>query len=365
MKSTGIVPLATSGDSFHLFGRSSCTVLSTLGHEVPVSNVMANLLNAELPSDDEDDLDFDAVEEAKRIGEHDDEGGAKSKKKAASRKRGRIRGAGAIDVGMNDEEDEAESDEDAETLAEARKALKEQEANKAKAGDAWSVLAGLSGPSKVMNAGSKGKGEAARTKKAVTTDIDALCMGIAKKKKEQAKSKKGDTSWMRQMGISGGSSANKSTKAKVSAEEIAARAMAEVKEATAGSVLTNASGMITISETRRFAGKNITVEREVAKGSRDAKRALANPVGRKKEGLDAVLEQIAPAKKVTVMDKSKSDWKDFKTKDEHVLEELEAHKKSGATYLEKKDFLAAADVKQYEKERDLKLGADVRNRGRL
>jgi len=138
-----------------------------------------------------------------------------------------------------------------------------------------------------------------------------------------------------------------------------------VKEATASSVVANASGMITIAETRRFAGKNITVEREVAKGSRDAKLAAANPVGRKKAGLDAVLDQIAPAKKVTVMDKSKSDWKEFKTNDDQVLEELEAHKKSGATYIEKKDFLLAADVKQYEKERDARLGSDVRNRGRL
>ena len=134
------------------------------------------------------------------------------------------------------------------------------------------------------------------------------------------------------MGISGGSSksnASKSNKSKVSAEEIAAKAMAAVKEATASSVLTSATGMIKISETRRFAGKNITVEREVSKESRDAKRAQANPVGKKKEGLDAVLEQIAPAKKVTVMDKSKSDWKEFKTTDDQILEELEAHKKSG------------------------------------
>ena len=36
---------------------------------------MANLLNADLPSDDEDDLDFDEIAEAKLIGEHDDEGG--------------------------------------------------------------------------------------------------------------------------------------------------------------------------------------------------------------------------------------------------------------------------------------------------
>ncbi len=329
---------------------------------------MANLLNADLPSDDEDDLDFDAVEEAKRIGEHDDEGAGGRKRKARGGARRRVRGAGGIG-----EEDEGGEGEDAEDLAEARKASKELEANKAKAGAAWSLLSGLGGSGAAAGGpkdtegvvkGSVG-GVGRVGGKTAAADLDALCMGIAKKKKDQAKNKKGDTSWMRQMGIAGGSTAGNSKTPKVSGEEIAAKAMAAVKEASAGSVLTSSTGMIKISETRRFAGKNITVEREVAKESRDAQRAQANPAGKKKEGLDAVLEQIAPAKKVTVMDKSKSDWKEFKTKDDQILEELEAHKKSGATYLGKKDFLAAADVKQYEKERDLKLGADVRNRGRL
>ena len=279
---------------------------------------------------------------------------------------------------MNDGDDD--DDDGEEDLVEARKALKEQEANKAKAGDAWSLLAGLTGGSsgsgrggsegasdKRQKTGASDASAAKAANGAASTDLDALCRSIAKKKKEQAKNKRGDASWMRQMGIVGttkSKSTTTTTKTKT-AEEIAAEAMAAVKEATASSVLTNASGMITIAETRRFAGKNITVEREVAKGSRDAKLAAANPVGRKKEGLDAVLDQIAPAKKVTVMDKSKSDWKEFKTNDDQVLEELEAHKKSGATYIEKKDFLLAADVKQYEKERDARLGSDVRNRGRL
>ena len=282
---------------------------------------------------------------------------------------------------MNDGDDD-DDDDGEEDLVEARKALKEQEANKAKAGDAWSLLAGLTGGSsgsgrggsegasdKRQKTGASDASAAKAANGAASTDLDALCRSIAKKKKEQAKNKGGDASWMRQMGIVGTTKSKSkttttTTKTKT-AEEIAAEAMAAVKEATASSVLTNASGMITIAETRRFAGKNITVEREVAKGSRDAKLAAANPVGRKKEGLDAVLDQIAPAKKVTVMDKSKSDWKEFKTNDDQVLEELEAHKKSGATYIEKKDFLLAADVKQYEKERDARLGSDVRNRGRL
>ena len=343
---------------------------------------MANLLNAELPSDDEDDLDFDEVAEAKLIGEHDEDAGGK-KKKQTRRRGGRLRGAGAVDADMDngDGGEDCDEEDDEEDLVEARKASKEQAANQAKAADAWSLLngggdgrGGSSTKAKRQKMDAISGSSSKETAAAAAVDLDTLCRNVAKKKKEQARNKKADTSWMRQMGIavgsntmstSNGSNSSMKKAPKKTAEELAAKAMAAVKEATASSVLTNASGMITIAETRRFAGKNITVEREVAKDSRDAKRAETNQVGRKKEGLDAVLAQIAPAKKVTVMDKSKSDWKEFKTNDDQILEELEAHKKSGATYIEKKDFLLAADVKQYEKERDQRLGADVRNRGRL
>jgi hypothetical protein len=48
-----------------------------------------------------------------------------------------------------------------------------------------------------------------------------------------------------------------------------------------------------------------------------------------------------------------------------VDEELEAHKRSGAAYLEKQDFLKRAELAAYEKERDARLASDVRTRGRL
>jgi hypothetical protein len=48
-----------------------------------------------------------------------------------------------------------------------------------------------------------------------------------------------------------------------------------------------------------------------------------------------------------------------------VEEELEAYKRSGGQYLDKVDFLKRAELAEYEKERDLRLGADVRSRGRL
>ena len=134
--------------------------------------------------------------------------------------------------------------------------------------------------------------------------------------------------------------------------------------------------MVTVTEQRRFAGKTVTVQREVDANSKEAKAAAAGggPGGedgaptaaaKKKAGLDAVLESLMQAKKVTVLDKSRLDWKDFKKTDDTVDEELAAHKRSGTTYLEKQAFLGRADVAEYEKERDQRLASDVRNRGRL
>ena len=48
-----------------------------------------------------------------------------------------------------------------------------------------------------------------------------------------------------------------------------------------------------------------------------------------------------------------------------VEEELEKYKKSGEKYLDKVDFLKRTELKEYEKERDARLGGDVRSRGRL
>ena len=67
---------------------------------------------------------------------------------------------------------------------------------------------------------------------------------------------------------------------------------------------------------------------------------------------------------MNVLDKSRSDWGEVK-KDNKVEAELEEYKKSGDKYLDRQDFLKRAELREYEKERDQRLGADVRNRGRL
>ena len=48
-----------------------------------------------------------------------------------------------------------------------------------------------------------------------------------------------------------------------------------------------------------------------------------------------------------------------------IEDELEDYKKSGDKYLEKVDFLKRAELREYEKERDQRLGSNMRNRGRL
>jgi hypothetical protein len=44
---------------------------------------------------------------------------------------------------------------------------------------------------------------------------------------------------------------------------------------------------------------------------------------------------LSPPPKVTVLDKTKMDWQDFKSTDAAVQEELEAHKRSDKQYLDR------------------------------
>jgi hypothetical protein len=149
---------------------------------------------------------------------------------------------------------------------------------------------------------------------------------------------------------------------------VAAAALAAAKSAASVSA-GQQHGMVTVTETRRFAGQNISVTREVAADSKEAKK-LGEPsqqdaAAKKQAGLDAVLASMAAAKKVTVLDKSQADWRQFKKTDDNVDQELEVHKRSGAAYLDRQAFLKKVELAEYEKERDQRLASDVRNRGRL
>jgi hypothetical protein len=94
---------------------------------------------------------------------------------------------------------------------------------------------------------------------------------------------------------------------------VAAAALAAAKGA-ASATAAQQYGKVVVTETRRFAGKDITVKKEVAADSKEALQAGAGgpaaagataldadavaAAARKRAGLDAVLESLAQPKKV-------------------------------------------------------------------
>lgn len=77
-----------------------------------------------------------------------------------------------------------------------------------------------------------------------------------------------------------------------------------------------------------------------------------------------MLQSMAGAKKVNVLDKTRHDWSGFKRDNAEVEAELEGYKKSSDKYLDKVEFLQRAELREYEAERDKRLASDIRTRGR-
>ena len=77
--------------------------------------------------------------------------------------------------------------------------------------------------------------------------------------------------------------------------------------------------------------------------------------------VDAVLEQIKKKQKLSVLDKTKKDWGEFK-EEKRLEEELDAYKKSSNQYLDKVSFLQRADYREFERERDARLALQSRKR---
>ena len=108
---------------------------------------------------------------------------------------------------------------------------------------------------------------------------------------------------MRQLGLGSkpkAAAGQSGTEQKVSGAAAAlAAAKAAASVAGAGRL-----GTVTVTEQRRFAGQTITVNKEVAKDSKEAQEAEAEAEAaaaeKKKAGLDAVLASLQQAKKVVV-----------------------------------------------------------------
>ena len=140
------------------------------------------------------------------------------------------------------------------------------------------------------------------------------------------------------------------------AKKLAAAALAAVKDDAA--MAASSRGKLVITEVRDFAGQDIEVKKLVDSDSKEAmERAKAPPPS----AVDTVLEQIKKKQKLSVLDKTKKDWGEFK-EEKRLEEELDAYKKSSNQYLDKVSFLQRADYREFERERDARLALQSRKR---
>lgn len=141
--------------------------------------------------------------------------------------------------------------------------------------------------------------------------------------------------------------------------------------------------MVKIQETYDFAGDEVTVEREVAADSKEAKQSSLTPssssnkpqsspssmiygvkkstnasstvsllAGKRNPGISSVLQSLSKKPKMSTLEKSQLDWNRFKS-DEGLEHELSQQRKD--SYLEKQEFLQRTDRRQYELEREERL----------
>ena len=127
--------------------------------------------------------------------------------------------------------------------------------------------------------------------------------------------------------------------------------MANLSSFMSNLITVHISFLLQITEVRDFAGQEIEVKKLV---DADSKEASEKAKGAAPSAVDAVLEQIKKKQKLSVLDKSKKDWGEFK-EEKGLEEELDAYKKSSNQYLEKVSFLQRADYREFERERDARL----------
>nr|CAI5819964.1 unnamed protein product [Callosobruchus analis] len=121
---------------------------------------------------------------------------------------------------------------------------------------------------------------------------------------------------------------------------------------------------VKVTQIFEFAGEEVTVEKEVAADSAEAR--LLKPVaendgpktskGKRSAGLSGinnVLSQLSKKPKISTLEKSKLDWDKFK-KEENIEEELQTFNKGKDGYLDKQDFLERADLRRFEIEKEIR-----------
>ena len=116
-----------------------------------------------------------------------------------------------------------------------------------------------------------------------------------------------------------------------------------------------------ITEVRDFAGQDIEVKKLVDANSKEAYEKAKAHMG-PPSAVDAVLEQIKKKQKLSVLDKTKKDWGEYKDENKGLEEELDAYKKSSNQYLERVSFLQRTDYREFERERDARLAMQAKRK---
>ncbi|XP_045813367.1 craniofacial development protein 1 isoform X2 [Trifolium pratense] len=195
--------------------------------------------------------------------------------------------------------------------------------------------------------------------------------GFKSKPKSPAKStpKKRSSNWMSYLGLApkatespgqcapqNGSGVSENS-ASDEGKKLAAAALAAVKDDAAASA--SSRGKLVITEVRDFAGQEIEYKKLVDSDSKEAMERAKAPAP---SAVDAVLEQIKKKSKLSVLDKTKKDWGEFKEENKGLENELDAYKKSSNQYLDKVSFLQRTDYREFERERDARLALQSRKR---
>ncbi|KAJ0980551.1 hypothetical protein J5N97_008806 [Dioscorea zingiberensis] len=144
------------------------------------------------------------------------------------------------------------------------------------------------------------------------------------------------------------------------ARRLAAAALSAVKDVASAASAAAGRGKVEISEVRDFAGEEVEFKKFVDADSKEAAERAKAPVG-PSTALDTILEQIKKKPKLSVLDKTKKDWGEFK-EEKGLEEELDAYKKSSNQYLDKVSFLQRTDYREFERERDARLASQAKRK---
>ncbi|KAK1396490.1 BCNT-C domain-containing protein [Heracleum sosnowskyi] len=140
----------------------------------------------------------------------------------------------------------------------------------------------------------------------------------------------------------------------------AAAALSAVKD-SAAMAGPSGRGKVEITEIRDFAGQEVEVKKLVDADSKEAAEK-AKTGGGAPSAIDSILEQIKKKPKLSVLDKTKKDWGEYKDENKGLEDELDAYKKSGNQYLDKMSFLQRTDYREFERERDARLAVQAKRK---